>query len=101
MQTKMTDGFYIIQDMIKLRWVPEIILSIQQGNVFFNDILRSISYLSNTELTRKLSVLVEKKAVEKNEESASYRLTAFGYDLEHIFRHFEEVSEKYQEMGIE
>lgn len=100
MQTKMTDGFYIIQDMIKLRWVPEIILSIQQGNVYFNDILRSISYLSNTELTRKLSVLVEKKAVEKKEESASYHLTAFGCDLEHIFRHFEEVSEKYQEMGI-
>lgn len=95
MQTKMTEGFHVIHDLIKLRWLPEIILSIKQGNVYFNDILRSIQYLSNTELTRKLSVLVERNAVIKDEESASYHLTSFGSDLEHIFRHFEEVGEKY------
>ncbi|MGX8794499.1 winged helix-turn-helix transcriptional regulator [Fusibacter sp. JL298sf-3] len=96
--TKMTEGFHMIHDMVKLRWVPEIVASIHQGNHQFNDILRSINYLSNTELSRKLSVLVERNAVFKEASEdpfAGYFLTSFGEDLEHIFHHFEEMSEKY------
>ena len=32
MKTKISNGFQIVQDLIKLRWVPEILKSIHLGN---------------------------------------------------------------------
>lgn len=97
MENKITNGFMIIQDLIKLRWVPEILKAIDLGNKHYSQILRSIPYLSHTELNRKLNILVEKRVIEKVEEGNSiyYSLLDFGGDLVHIFNHLEDIEEKY------
>ena len=97
MEKKIYNGFQIVQDLIKLRWVPEIIKSIQLGNQRYNEILNSIPYISNTELNRKLTTLIDKKVVEKNTEGSGtgYSLLGFGEDLAHIFNHLECLEDKY------
>ena len=99
MKNKIYNGFEIVHDLIKLRWVPEIVKSIQHGNSRYNEILRSIPYVSNTELNRKLTILVEKNVVEKNIDGSDtgYSLLNFGEDLAHIFDHLECLEDKYFE----
>lgn len=93
----MSTGFQLIQDIFKLRWVPEILVAIKAGKTGYNEILSSIEGLSNTELNRKLAILVARHAVVKRKEEgrSAYGLSPFGDDLEHVFRHFEEMSLKY------
>ncbi|GFN36598.1 winged helix-turn-helix transcriptional regulator [Tepidimicrobium xylanilyticum] len=97
MENKVINGFQIVQDLIKLRWVPEILKSIQLGNQRYSEILTSIPYISHTELNRKLSILIEKKVIEKrtNGTNTYYSLLNFGKDLVHIFNHLEDIEEKY------
>ncbi|WP_353095371.1 winged helix-turn-helix transcriptional regulator [Tissierella praeacuta] len=97
MKNKIYNGFEIVQDLIKLRWVPEILKSIQLGNQRYSDILNSIPYMSHTELNRKLSILVEKKVIDKRIEdnNTCYSLLNFGKDLVHIFYHLEDLEDKY------
>ncbi|NLY85324.1 MAG: helix-turn-helix transcriptional regulator [Tissierellia bacterium] len=95
MKNKIFNGFEIVHDLIKLRWVPEILKSISQGNRRYSEILNSIPYMSHTELNRKLAILGEKKVIEKREEDGSYLLLEFGKDLVHIFHHLEDLEEKY------
>ncbi|WIV11785.1 winged helix-turn-helix transcriptional regulator [Proteiniborus sp. MB09-C3] len=97
MKSKISNGFQIVQDLIKLRWVPEILKSIQIGNQHYSEILRSIPYMSHTELNRKLNVLIEKNVIEKTVEdkTISYSLLSFGKDLVHIFGHLEDLEDKY------
>lgn len=92
-----TEGFKIIQDIIKLKWVPEVLSAIGTDGTTYTEILRKVDYLSNTELNRKLAILVERKAVKKVEEEAHtrYYLLPFGKDLDHIFRHFRDMEKKY------
>ena len=92
-----TEGFKIIHDIIKLKWVPEVLNAIGTDGATYSEILRSIDYLSNTELNRKLAILLERKAVEKveTEGHSRYQLLPFGKDLDHIFRHFRDIEEKY------
>ena len=95
MKNKIFNGFEIVQDLIKLRWVPEILKSINQGNQRYSEILTSIPYMSHTELNRKLAILGEKKVIEKRDGDGSYTLLEFGEDLVHIFNHLEDLEEKY------
>ncbi len=97
MESKIYNGFQIVQDLIKLRWVPEIIKSIKLGNRKYNDILRSIPYVSNTELNRKLTALIDKNVIEKAVKGSTtdYALLGFGEDLVHIFNHLECLEDKY------
>ncbi len=97
MKSKVSNGFQIIQDLIKLRWVPEILKSIQLGNQHYSEILKSIPYMSHTELNRKLAILVEKNVIEKTvkDKTIYYSLLSFGKDLVHIIRHLEDLEEKY------
>lgn len=37
-------GFEIIQNVIKMRWVPEILFSIKEGNTKYSDILNTQIY---------------------------------------------------------
>ena len=41
MSMKITNGFQIVQDLIKLRWVPEILTSIEAGNNRYSELLES------------------------------------------------------------
>ncbi len=97
MKKQMNEGFQLIHDMMKLRWIPEIIESIHSGHHGYNEILHNIDFLSNTELNRKLAVLLDRKAIEKVDRGGrdGYVLTPFGKDLEHIFNHFVEMGERY------
>lgn len=97
MKTNISDGFEIVEDLIKLRWVPEILESINLGNQRYSEIKRSIDEISHTELNRKLIILIRKKTILKEEgpDSISYSLLDFGKELVHIFNHLEELQEKY------
>lgn len=97
MKNKVTNGFEIVQDLIKLRWVPEILKSIKLGNTRYTDILKSINGMSHTELNRKLLILADKNVIHKDENdvNAVYQLQKFGNDLVHIFNHLEELEDKY------
>ncbi|MGF0040565.1 winged helix-turn-helix transcriptional regulator [Peptoniphilaceae bacterium SGI.131] len=88
-------GFELIHDLIKKRWVPQILHSIKIGRYTYTDILNSIDYLSNTELQRKLRVLEENKCIYKEEGNGGYYLTDFGREIEHLFNHFYELGKKY------
>ena len=98
MKNKVFNGFEIVQDLIKLRWVPEILESIDLGNQRYSEIQRSIPYISHTELNRKLAILTEKKVIDREVDDSKntyYTLLSFGKDLVHIFNHLEELEEKY------
>lgn len=97
MKTKISDGFEIVEDLIKLRWVPEILESINSGNQRYSEIKRSIDGISHTELNRKLIILIRKRTVLKDENSdiIIYSLLDFGKELVHIFNHLEVLQEKY------
>ena len=97
MKKRISNGFKIVQDLIKLSWIPEILRSINYGNHRYSDILDSIPYMSHTELNRKLAVLVDKKVIHKDldDQTGSYFLLDFGRDLVHIFNHLEELEEKH------
>ncbi|VDN48850.1 Transcriptional regulator [Petrocella atlantisensis] len=96
--TTTNQGFEIIQDIMKLRWIPEILMTISMGYSNYSDILNHIEGLSHTELNRKLALLTEKKAIIKESDHirSGYILTDFGSDLEHIFKHFLDIAEKYE-----
>ncbi|MGI5852450.1 MAG: helix-turn-helix transcriptional regulator [Clostridiales bacterium] len=97
MKSRSIGGLNIVENLIKLRWVPEILESIELGNRNYSEILRSIPYLSHTELNRKLKILIEKGVIKRAEEGNNtyYMLLDFGRDLVHIFRHLEDLEEKY------
>lgn len=97
MKTQISSGFEILQDLIKLRWIPEILKSISMGNSTYTSILKSIPYLSHTELNRKLNILIKRKAIVKEGDKLTcYQLQDFGEDLVHIFYHLEDLEAKYQ-----
>lgn len=95
--TEYQKGIEIIQDLIKKRWVPEILHSIKLGNKTYTNILNSIEYLSQTELQRKLKILEEFEAINKDEKELSYNLTEFGNEIDHLFQHVYELGQKYFE----
>ncbi|MCK9444314.1 MAG: winged helix-turn-helix transcriptional regulator [Tissierellaceae bacterium] len=97
MKDKIFNGFEIVQDLIKLRWVPEILKSIDQGHERYSDILNSIPYMSHTELNRKLAILTDKRVINRvvEDSNISYTLLNFGEDLVHIFNHLENLEERY------
>ena len=59
-------GLSIVENLIKLRWVPEILGSIELGNRNCSEILKT-PYLSHTELNRKLKILIEKDVIKRVE----------------------------------
>lgn len=97
MKNKIENGFQIIHDLIKLKWVPEILESLNLGNFRYNQLLKSIQYISHTELNRKLTMLVERNVISKvtNGHQITYTLTPFGEDLVHIFGHLEKLEDRY------
>lgn len=97
MNAKMNEGFQLIHDVFRLKWIPEIIDSIAADNNRYTDIAGNIEYISNTELNRKLAMLQERDVIVRElvEGKEGYYLTSFGKDLNHIFNHFIEMSEKY------
>lgn len=93
MTTQMNEGFQLIHDLFRLRWIPEVIEAIAMAQHRYSDIADYVAFISNTELNRKLALLQERDVIYKTEDG--YHLTEFGQDLYHIFRHFIEMSEKY------
>lgn len=96
---RILNGFQIIHDLIRLRWVPEILKSIYYGNHRYVSILESIPEMSHTELNRKLSLLLEKRVIGQESQGNinNYVLLDFGKDLIHIFHHLEDIEQRYFE----
>ncbi|MFA5467538.1 MAG: hypothetical protein WC224_00595 [Sphaerochaetaceae bacterium] len=94
MEKRVLNGFQMIHDLIKMRWVPDILKSIEMGNYRYNLILESVLGMSHTELNRKLALLLDRQVIIKLEEG-SYALMPFGKDLVHIFSHLEKLEEQY------
>ena len=59
MKSEFKTGFQVVQNLIKLKWVPEILESIANGNDRYSDILQSVPKISHTELQRKLNILIK------------------------------------------
>lgn len=97
MNTKMNEGFQLVHDIFRLKWIPEIIASMASGINRYTDISENIKYISNTELNRKLTILQERQVIVKElfEGKEGYYLTEFGKDLNHMFNHFIDMSDKY------
>lgn len=93
MSTQMNEGFQLIHDLFRLRWIPEVIEAIALDHHKYSTISDYVEFISNTELNRKLALLQERGVILKTDEG--YYLTEFGQDLNHIFRHFVEMSHKY------
>jgi len=93
MNHQMNEGFQMIHDIFRLRWIPEIVGSIGHDVQKYSEISKSIGEISNTELNRKLALLLERQVVERKDDG--YALSEFGRDLDHIFKHFLEMSQKY------
>ncbi|MBN4069579.1 MAG: HxlR family transcriptional regulator [Alkaliphilus sp.] len=87
------EGFRLIHDIFRLKWIPEIIQTVGHDSQNYSDISRKIGEISNTELNRKLALLIDRQVIEKRE--GTYILSKFGKDLDHIFNHFLEMSQKY------
>jgi len=99
----MSEGFQLIHDIFRLKWIPEIIESIATEKNRYTDIANNIEFISNTELNRKLAMLQDRHVIMKVivDEKDGYFLTEFGNDLNHIFNHFIDMSEKYIEGNAE
>lgn len=95
--SQFTGGFTIIQDVIKLKWIPEILDEIEKGENSFSRILENTPYLSSMELTRKLKVLQERDIVIKD-DAGLYAMTTFGDDILHILRHLKELNDRYSQL---
>ena len=93
----MNEGFELIRDVFRLKWIPEIIESISNEHIRYTDISENIDYISNAELNRKLLILQERHIIVKKSinEKDGYYLTELGEDLDHIFNHFVDMSSKY------
>lgn len=100
MKLGISSGFEIVEGLIKLRWVPEILDSIYNGNHHYTTIKKSIDGISHTELNRKLLILINKRTILKEESpnKTSYSLLEFGNELVHIFNHLKELQIKYLEV---
>ena len=95
--SRTNEGFELIHDLVKHRWIPEILDSISSGKEAYTQILNDHEYLSKTELNRKLALLLEKKVLvrQTQDKKTVYKLLDFGKDLDHIFKHFEDIGNKY------
>lgn len=102
MNAKMSQGFQLIHDIFRLKWIPEIIEAIATDKNRYTDISEDIEYISNTELNRKLNMLQERQVIIKDikEGKEGYYLTEFGNDLNHVFKHFVDMSNKYIDEDI-
>lgn len=79
--------FEKVKDIIKLRWISEIIFAISFYELSYSELLKEIEYISGTELQRKLNILVSNQIIKKNESTnrTTYNLTSIGRELHVIF----------------
>lgn len=86
--------FEKVKDIIKLRWISEIIFAISFYELSYSELLKEIEYISGTELQRKLNILVSNQIIKKNESTnrTTYNLTSIGRELHVIFLDIFELS---------
>lgn len=100
--SKIDHGFEFIHNIIKHRWVPEILDSIFRGHSSYSRILEDNEYLSKAELNRKLAMLVENDVIIKKltAQKSEYQLSELGFELDHIFKHFHDIGNKYVNTAV-
>ncbi len=90
-------GFERVQEVMKHRWVPEILMCIGSGKGRYSEILSKYPFLSKTELNRKLALLKKYRVIDKSDKHMHhpYRLMDFGEDLLKLIEFIGEVGSKY------
>ena len=86
--------FQDIQDILRLKWIPEILASIDSGKNSFSVILINIPYISETELNRKINALLTRHLIQKNEKGL-YELLPLGKSILYTLNHIQRVYQKY------
>lgn len=86
--------FQDIQDILRLKWIPEILASIDSGKNSFSVILINIPYISETELNRKIKALLTRHLIQKNEKGL-YELLPLGKSILYTLNHIQRVYQKY------
>ena len=86
--------FQDIQDILRLKWIPEILASIDSGKNSFSVILINIPYISETELNRKIKALLTRHLIQKNEKGL-YEFLPLGKSILYTLNHIQRVYQKY------
>jgi len=97
-------GLRLMESIIGGRWNPMILFVMEQGARSYTDIRNSIAYISDTELQRKLSSLIESRLIMKESSPdeprrAEYLLTGYGKDITHILHHIMDISIKHSQVA--
>lgn len=92
--TEFGEDFIYIHDILRLKWVPEILSAIHNGASTFSKILIDIPFISQTELNRKIKFLVERKLITRS-PSGVYSLNPFGKEVLYILLYIQRLNAKY------
>ena len=84
--TEFGKDFIYIHDILRLKWVPEILSAIHNGASTFSKILIDIPFISQTELNRKIKFLVERKLITRG---------PFGKEILYILLYIQRLNAKY------
>lgn len=95
----MTDSYRYVQDILKLRWVAEVVEVMAEGGSHYSSITGRIDYLSHTELNRKLAILLDRQMVVRQADG-SYHLTDKGWQLYAIIQQIEIAGQQMMEKEV-
>lgn len=96
---------YALNELIHLlskRWLTEILLSIEVGNIRFSSLKKQLSFISDNILAERLLLLekhqlISKKQVKEKPQNMEYSLTPAGKQLSELLDELSTFSE--EEMG--
>lgn len=96
-EPKLEQGLRLMESIIGGRWNPMILFAIENGFSRFTDIKNDITYISDTELQRKLSALIQSQLIvkitaEEDARKSEYQLTSFGGEITHTLHHIMNIS---------
>ena len=102
-EKELEEGLKLMESIIGGRWNPLILFELEEGAKTYTDIKNSIDYISDTELQRKLSALMDNKLVKKDSmneaRKGEYTLTPYGVDIAHTLRHIMDISVKHRTLA--
>jgi DNA-binding HxlR family transcriptional regulator len=103
-EPQLSHGLRLMEGIIGGRWNPMILFAMEQGARSYTDIRKSIAFISDTELQRKLNSLIESRLIMKENtpdepRKTEYLLTGYGKDITHILHHIMDLSIKHSQIS--
>jgi DNA-binding HxlR family transcriptional regulator len=75
------ESIYVVQQAIAKRWISEILMSINESNHHYSELLSNIPDISSRELRRKLKLLCKYGLIVCALHHKGYYLTPLGEDV--------------------